>query len=294
MKLLTVKNIFTTIYFHLLLSNYFNLHSSVFEKTGCIVFHSWKKLWLSFLSVVIFYLLGSTKLRIKMYQNNFLNYIVQLFLSEIKSIFFYLREILPRPRCTVEITQKGKDIRILGDFNAKLGCIGGGPVGSFARGMRNANGEMLYEILDRHEFIAANTFLKHKASHNTTCEWIINQKRVYNQIDYGAIPKCRKFLVINAKSYKANKVEMDHRLVAVKMHCKLDWERSKAKQAKRATDDPVLIELKTKKNPWKDGLSQIRQFSGPETTEKQDNKCYRTTKSISNNKGNDNRCRWKY
>ena len=46
---------------------------------------------------------------------------------------------------------------------------------------RNANGEMLYVILDRHQFIAANTIFKHKVRHIKTWEGIINQKIVYNQ-----------------------------------------------------------------------------------------------------------------
>ena len=59
---------------------------------------------------------------------------------------------------------------------------------------RNANGEMLYEIQDRNKFIAANTIFKHKAS---------------------------------------NKVELDHRLLAVMMYSKLDWERGKTKETKK-------------------------------------------------------------
>ena len=142
---------------------------------------------------------------------------------------------------------KGKDIKILGDFNAKLGCIRGVPVGSFPRRIRNANWEMPYQILDRHKFIAVKTNFKHKASHITTWKGIINHKIIYNQIDYIAIPSCRKFSVINARSYTANKVETDHRIAAVKLHRKLGWERGEAKETRRATEDPVLIELKTKR-----------------------------------------------
>ena len=47
-----------------------------------------------------------------------------------------------------------------------------------------------------------------------------------------------------------NPEEMDHRLVAVKLHRKLNWERGKAKKTKRATEDPVLLELKTKQKNY--------------------------------------------
>ena len=80
--------------------------------------------------------------------------------EETEKLYRDLDELLKSP--------KGKYIIILGKFNAKLGCIRGGPVGLFARGVRNANGEILYEFLDRHNFIAANTIFKSKASHFTT------------------------------------------------------------------------------------------------------------------------------
>ena len=74
------------------------------------------------------------------------------------------------------------------------------------------------------------------------------------------------------------------------MYRKLDCERVKTKEIKRATEDPVLI-VQKKKNPRKDGPSQIGKISGPETTEKMNSKCYQTTESIPHSKGNDNSSR---
>ena len=151
-----------------------------------------------------------------------------------------------------------------------------GKGGFFARGMRNGNGQMLCEILDRHKFISPNIIFKHKASEITTWEGIINQKIVYNKIDHVATPSCCKFSLICARSYRANKVETDHRLVAVKMHNKLDWERGKAKETKRATEDPVLIELKTRRRKIIKKTSQVKleKLAGLKKTEKKNIKCH--------------------
>ena len=81
---------------------------------------------------------------------------------------------------------------------------------------------MLYKIPDRDKFIAANTIFKHKTSHITTSEKIINQKRIYKRIENIAIALCRKFSTKNARRNKANKVETDHQLVVVKMHSRLE------------------------------------------------------------------------
>ena len=42
------------------------------------------------------------------------------------------------------------------------------------------------------------------------------------------------------------------------MHSKLGWERSKAKETKRATEDPVLIELKTKRRKILEKMVQVK------------------------------------
>ena len=65
----------------------------------------------------------------------------------------------------------GQDVIITGDFNSKIGCKDfiGGPIGSFARGIRNANGDLLFDFLAKHKILAANTFFKHKACQITTC-----------------------------------------------------------------------------------------------------------------------------
>ena len=75
---------------------------------------------------------------------------------------------------------------ITGDFNAKLGCKDfiGGPIGSFARGIRNANGDLRFDFLAKHKLLAANTFFKHKACQITTWEGYLRGKKVFNQLDY--------------------------------------------------------------------------------------------------------------
>ena len=122
-----------------------------------------------------------------------------------------------------------RDLIIAGDFNAKLGSheFKAGPVGSHARGIRNTNGDHLFEFLDSSNYIASNTFFKHRACHITTWQGEVNKKRVYNQIDYILLPFHRKQSMINARSYHSFKVESDHHLVVTTLFRQHDYERSK-------------------------------------------------------------------
>ena len=58
---------------------------------------------------------------------------------------------------------KGKDLIILGDFNAKVGkSAGPSPcIGSHSRGVMNTNGEFLQEFMINNKLLASNTLFKH-------------------------------------------------------------------------------------------------------------------------------------
>ena len=110
---------------------------------------------------------------------------------------------------------KRKDIKFLGNFHSKLGCIRRGIRGFIRKRNEERQRGNAMRNPRQAKFIAVNTILKHKASHISTWEGKINQKIAYNEIDYLAIASCCKFSVINAGSYKVNKVETNLKLVAV-------------------------------------------------------------------------------
>ena len=156
--------------------------------------------------------------------------------------------------------KKGQDVIIIGDFIAKHGTkdFPGGPLGSFARGVRNENGEMLHDWLADHRYIAANTFFKHKACHITTWEGILHNRKVFNQIDYVALPSCRRQAMMNARSYNIFTVDTDHRLVLVTLHRETDPQRGKGTPKESKTEDKVLLELRLKKAQIRQKLSQVK------------------------------------
>ena len=149
---------------------------------------------------------------------------------------------------------KGQDFVIAGDFNAKLGksvedtkkenyC--NTHTGSFARGIRNENGDYLYSMLTEFNLIACNTFFKHRACHITTWEGRRNNLKIFNQIDYIIAKMCRKTSMINARSYFNNHINTDHRLVVTKFMRHQSFERPTIK--KRISNcDKVLEELSIK------------------------------------------------
>ena len=116
-------------------------------------------------------------------------------------------------------------------------------MGSHARGIRNTNGDHLFEFLESSNYVASNTFFKHRACHITTWQGEINGKRVYNQIDYILIPFQRKQSMTNARSYHCFSADSDHRLVVTTLYRKNDFERSKL-SSPVSKADPVIKEMK--------------------------------------------------
>ena len=172
---------------------------------------------------------------------------------------------------------KSKDCIILGDFNAKLGCkeFHGGPVGSHARGLRNLNGDYLYEFLTHTNYIAANTLFKHKACNITTWEGHIKDRKVFNQIDYILVPYNRKHSLIDSRSHQCFTVDTDHRLVTAKLIRKNDLKRNKIKKgSRRTTEDSTLIELKEKSHHQPENLTDLQESREVQERAKQGEQCH--------------------
>ncbi len=122
---------------------------------------------------------------------------------------------------------------IAGDFNSKIGhewmntkCIG-----RYCRGLRNSNGQQLFEFCESFQLIAKNTCFAHRACHRTT--WTGQRLDatkgekvpIYNQIDYILTPRRQFNLVTNARSYSGTITESDHRLLVTTTTTKPAYKR---------------------------------------------------------------------
>ena len=157
---------------------------------------------------------------------------------------------------------KGKDICLLGDFNAKLGksdtkfsCVG-----THSRGFRNENGDYLIDLLMKNNLIACNTFFKHRACHIT-----FQQKKgnntIYNQIDYILLRQNRKHSMINARSHINDRIDSDHRLVTTTIHKKIDFQRNKKTIAKKPSLDEVIKNLSDQQKSLRQKIYQSDNIS---------------------------------
>lgn len=111
-----------------------------------------------------------------------------------------------------------------GDFNAKVGQRDAldDPfiLGSYGKGKRNESGKRLTEFLTSNEFLASNTVFQHSLSKRVTWSGIINNKRIYNQIDYLLLPQRKRHLLINSCSINQSRYNYtsDHRPVLMTLN----------------------------------------------------------------------------
>ena len=117
---------------------------------------------------------------------------------------------------------------------------------------------MFHDWLADHTYNAANTFFKHKASHITTWEGILHNRKVFNQIDYIALPSCRRQAMMNARSYNIFTVGTDHRLVLVTLHQGAGPQRGKGTTKVSKTGGKVLLKLRLRKAQIRQKLSQVK------------------------------------
>ena len=122
----------------------------------------------------------------------------------------------------------------------------------------NEHGEHLQRFLCDNNFIASNTFFKHRACHITTWEGFIRNKKIYNQIDYILLRASRKQAMINARSHNIFTIDTDHRIVITTLYRKNDFERAKHHQPSRREGDKIITELKVKKQENRQKLSQAK------------------------------------
>ena len=153
---------------------------------------------------------------------------------------------------------KGKDLIILGDFNAKIGKNAGIShcMGAHSRGIMNTNGEFLLEFMTNNNLLASNTYFKHRACHITTYEQKTAKYTIYNQIDYIILRQNRKQAMINARSHINHRIDSDHRLVTTSIWKKMDFERNVKRPPRIAEQDPIISKLSQEQKQLREKIFQ--------------------------------------
>ena len=135
----------------------------------------------------------------------------QILSNKKKEIYEEFLEVLQ-----ANIKTKSNQILILqGDFNAKISrsSINSTQKGHFSRGRENKNGSLLNEFLAINNLTATNTLFKHPARHLTTWQGKLNNKMVFNTIDYIITQQKIISYIKNSRSYSGIKLSTNHRLV---------------------------------------------------------------------------------
>ena len=104
-----------------------------------------------------------------------------------------------------------------GDFNAKIGEQA--PIGQFAKGERNDNGERLVQFAQSHSLVAANALVARPLRRLYT--WRSADGRHRNQIDYFLVPKRWRSSICKCRSYPGADADTDHTLVVLKFGLRL-------------------------------------------------------------------------
>eukprot|EP00117_Sycon_ciliatum_P048136 scpid21182/ scgid34307/ Craniofacial development protein 2; p97 bucentaur protein len=102
----------------------------------------------------------------------------------------------------------------LGDFNS---------IGLYSKGVRNNNGQALVQWANSWEIVLANTLFRYSMRYRTTWTGSVTNRdtgvisRVYNMIDFIAVPaRCRP-LIKRARSYAGTLTSSDHKIVIADM-----------------------------------------------------------------------------
>ena len=147
---------------------------------------------------------------------------------------------------------------IAGDFNAKVGkqLPGEKSIGKYSRGYRNTSGQTLLDFCDSHDLVIANSCFQHPARHQTTWQQTRKNKNtnklvtIYNQIDYVIIPRNKKHLLTDARSYSGTNVDSDHRIVVCRANIELYKFYKKVQKVKEARYNTrrLVNDLDTREN----------------------------------------------
>jgi len=131
-----------------------------------------------------------------------------------------------------------------GDWNAKLGK--GSPIGKFAMGTMNDNGERLCNYSLANSFMAANCLADRHPRHSYTWESFDGVYR--NQIDYFLVQRRWRSAVRSCRAYQGPDCDSDHSLVRLtfKLRLRKHQQRSATAQYEFANAEQFALELRNR------------------------------------------------
>ena len=117
------------------------------------------------------------------------------------------------------------NVCLVGDLNARVGVDrGGGVVGPFGVGNRNANGESLLEVCVANRLIIGNTWFVKKLNHKWT--WVSGINGEKGLLDYICIKKRIRDRLLDVNVFRgAARGMSDHYLVLAKIRVRGGWKK---------------------------------------------------------------------
>ena len=133
--------------------------------------------------------------------------------EEFEEFYRLLRETIQtcRPKAAI--------LMLAGDLNSIIGQRQENEtfMGSYSRGIRNANGRALANLLEQESLFLTNTAFQHPLKHISTWHGFMNRgannRPVHNQIDFIAIQQSKKKLITQARAYSGSEMSSDHSIV---------------------------------------------------------------------------------
>lgn len=123
-------------------------------------------------------------------------------------------------RETIEKIPQRKEIILMGDMKARVGCQDASSVvGKFGERELNDNGGRLIEICEQFSLKITNTFFQHRDIHKYT--WQQDTRQLKSIIDYIITKQTSTFMVNNVRVYRGAICGSDHYLL--KMECFWPW-----------------------------------------------------------------------
>lgn len=186
--------------------------------------------------------------------------IIQVYAPTADKPLVEIEEFYGQVEILLQHTKKHDINLIMGDLNAKVGCISvPGVTGDYGLGDRNDRGDTLIEFCQENELMLANTFFKlhPRRLYTWTSPQHTANNIVRNQIDYIIINKRFRNSIKNCLTYPGADIKSDHNPVVATLHCKF---KNLAKQKQqnyridlRKMKEPIVkAGVSTAINEWAD------------------------------------------
>ncbi|KAL7726621.1 hypothetical protein ACLKA6_010486 [Drosophila palustris] len=123
---------------------------------------------------------------------------------------------------TLDNTNRGDIVILMGDFNAKIGSNNTGLetlMGKHGSGTRNNNGDRLTDLCQTFQLVIGGSVFPHKEIHKYT--WTSPNGRTRNQIDHICISKNWRRSLTDVRNKRGASIDSDHELIVGTIQIKL-------------------------------------------------------------------------